>query len=149
MATAKFIDNDAFDLMIKYADAKFPEVAEKALRAGAAVIAAQMKRNLKSILSPVATGQLVGAFGITPVKQDKDQNYNVHLGFDGYQEPGYGKFATTGTPFQLIARSFESGAGDWRKPTPFAAPAVKTTKTAVNKEMARVAEVELEKILQL
>ena len=146
VARAKFIDDPAFELAISQAAARFPEVAEKALRAGAAVYAKQMRKNLKGILSPAATGELIGAFGITPVKQDTKLNYNVHLGFDGYQQPGYGQFSVKGVPFQLIARSFESGAGNWRRPTPFAKPAVKEKKSEADQVMIKVAEEELEKI---
>lgn len=146
VARVQFINDGRFDLIISQAAARFPEVARKALRAGAAVYAAQMKKNLKGLLSEKATGELVGAFGITPVKVDAESNYNAHLGFDGYQKPGYGKFAVKGVPFQLIARSFESGAGNWRRATPFAKPAVKAKKSEADQEMIRVAEEELQKI---
>lgn len=146
MARAKFINDPEFEQTISQAEARFPEVAEKALRAGAAVYAGQMKKNLKGLLSPAATGELVKAFGITPVKMDAEFNYNVHLGFDGYQKPGHGKFAVKGVPFQLIARSFESGAKPWRKPTPFAKPAVKAKKQEALEVMRKVAEEELKKI---
>ena len=149
MARAKFIDDPAFEAAISKAAAKFPEVAEKALRAGAAVIADEMKRRLRGVLSDKATGQLVGAFGITPVKQDSDYNFNVHLGFDGYRKPGYGKFESTGVPFQLIARSIESGAGDWRPAKPFAKPAVEATRAQAYAEMTKAAEAELDRIMKV
>lgn len=163
MARAKFIDNSDFELMLERAGVHTEEVARVALKAGASVIANQMKENLKGILSDKATGQLVAAFGITPMKRDTRMNFNVHLGFDGYQEPGH-------VPFQLIARSFESGAvmggryevgangkrkkkkispdSYWRKPTPFAKPAVEATKQQAYDAMTRVAEKELKKITE-
>ena len=110
MARAKFIDDDAFSMMLERAAANTEQVARAALIAGAEVIADRMKQNLKGILSDAATGQLVAAFGITPVKQDRELNWNVHLGFDGYQQPPQRRWPQ-GVPFQLIARSFESGAG--------------------------------------
>lgn len=160
MAQAKFIDSDDFEMTISNAIAKYPEIAEKCLAAGAGIIADEMKRRLKGVLSPFATGQLVGAFGITPVKRDLDGNFNVHLGFDGYQQPPQKRFPS-GVPFQLIARSFESGAvvgkrakrgklseneTYWRTPMPFAAPAVRATRARAFEEMKRVAETELEKL---
>lgn len=148
MARAKFIDDPAFEAAISKAAAQFPEVAAAALRAGAAVIADEMKKRLKGVLSDKATGQLVASFGITPVKQDREFNYNVHLGFDGYRRPGYGQFEATGVPFQLIARSIESGAGDWRKPAPFAKPAVQASKAQAYAAMTEAAERELEKYLK-
>jgi hypothetical protein len=148
VARAKFINDPAFEAAISKAAAKFPEVAEAALRAGASVIADEMKKRLKGVLSPRATGQLVASFGITPVKQDREFNFNVHLGFDGYRQPGYGRFEATGVPFQLIARSIENGAGDWRPATPFAKPAVQATKAQAFAVMTQVAEEELEKIMK-
>ena len=147
MASAKFIDSAGFELKLNRSAQNFRKVAEAAIRAGAAVIAEEMGNRLRGILSPKATGQLVNALGITPVKQDKDYNYNAHIGFDGYRKPPYGKFPQ-GVPFQLIARSFESGAGTWRKATPFAKPAVNATKQKVKEVMTRVADEEFQKIME-
>lgn len=147
MATAKFIDSSDYELRLNRSAEDFGKVAEAALRAGAAIIAAQMRQNLQGILSPEATGQLVDALGITPVKQGRDYNYSAHIGFDGYRQPPYGKFPK-GVPFQLIARSFESGAGTWRPPKPFAKPAVRQTRERVAEVMKKAAEEELEKIMR-
>lgn len=148
MARAKFIDDPAFEAAISKAAAQFPEVAAAALRAGAAVIADEMKKRLKGVLSEDASGKLVESFGITPVKQDREFNFNVHLGFDGYQQPGYGKFTATGVPFQLIARTIESGVEGWRDATPFAKPAVQASKAQAYAAMTEAAERELEKYLK-
>ena len=145
MARAQFIADEAFELMISRAMAGTEQVARAALKAGAAIIADKMKENLKGILSDEATGQLVEAFGITPVKQDSNYNWNVHLGFDGYQQPPQKRWPQ-GVPFQLIARSFESGAGEWRTARPFAKPAVTATKARALDAMKSAAEKELEKI---
>jgi hypothetical protein len=166
VARAKFITDDAFDLMLEKAADKTKDVAEAALKEGAKIIANRMKANLQGILSEEATGQLVAAFGITPVKENREGNWNVHLGFDGYQMPW-------NIPFQLIARSFESGAvmggrytgktskgrketkkkkfgpeDYWRMPTPFAKPAVQATKQQALEAMKRAAEQELRKITE-
>ncbi len=147
MARAQFIADEAFEMMISRSIAETKEVARAALKDGAKIIADRMKMNLQGILSEAATGQLVAAFGITPVQQDREGNWNVHLGFDGYQQPPQKRFPT-GVPFQLIARSFESGAGDWRSPKPFAKPAVQATKQQALEAMKRAAERELEKIAE-
>ena len=165
MARAKFIDSDDFAMVISRATTEYPEIAEKCLRAGADIIADEMKRRLKGVLLPQSrAGELVAAFGISPVKRDKDGNWNTHRGFDGYQET-----TSKPVPFQLIARSFESGAvigsrrtlatgkrknalkakSDWkywRKPTPFAAPAVRATRQKALKAMEDIAEAELKKL---
>lgn len=146
MALAKFIDDDDFMIRLERAATDFPSVAEKVIRAGAAVLAPVMRRRLSGILSASATGQLVAALGITPVKQDRNADYNAHIGFDGYQQPGYGKFPI-GVPFALIARSFESGAGDWRPKTPFARPAIAEAREAMSAAMTEAAEEEYKKIM--
>lgn len=157
MARAKFIDSEEFDLRIERAQKETKKVASAALRAGANIIADKIRKNLGGIISTNASGQLAEGFGITPVKQDKYFNWNVHLGFDGYHEPG-------NVPIQMIARTFESGAkmGDrytgarwskktgpedwWRKPTPFVKPAVNATKQKVEEAMIKAADEELDKI---
>lgn len=156
MARAKFIDSDDFVMAISRATTEYPDIAEKCLKAGADIIADEMKRRLKGVLLPGSrNGELVAAFGISPVLRDREGNWNAHLGFDGYQETASGL-----VPFQLIARSFESGAvigsrdrkkrnkSDWkywRKPTPFAAPAVRATRQKALKVMEDIAYAELEK----
>ena len=143
MAKASFIRDEKFEWTLSTVGKTYPEIVETALRAGAAVIAGQMKRNLESILSPWATGQLAAAFGITPVGQNIAGDWNVHIGFDGYQEPLH-------VPFQLIARTFESGAirdgKQWRAATPFAKPAVKSKQAEAERAMKEAAEGAITKI---
>lgn len=147
MALAKFIDLPDFEIKLGRMSTDFPRIAEQAIRAGAAVLAPVMRKKLAGILSQDATGQLVASLGITPVVRDRNFNYNAHIGFDGYQSPPYGKFPL-GVPFQLIARSFESGAGEWRTPTPFAKPAVSEARARMDEEMRRAAEEEFQKIME-
>lgn len=160
MAQAKFIDDDLFSIALEQAQTVIPEIEKKALAAGAKVIADEMKKRLKNVIADKSATELVGAFGITPAKQNTGLNWNVHMGFDGYQQPPYGKFPN-GVPFQLLARTFESGAvyggrkrgtkpkdrsAYWRKPTPFAAPAVRATKEKAIYEMRNVVSEELAKL---
>ena len=148
VATAKFIDTSDFEIRLNRSATDFKRIAEKAIRAGAAIIATRMQERLNDVLSVDAqNGKLVQALGITPVKRGRNFDYNAHIGFDGYQLPAYGKFPQ-GVPFQLIARTFESGAGDWRPKTPFAKPAVNDTKEQVRLIMNRVAEEEFQKIME-
>jgi len=168
VARALFIRDDSFRWMISELQKRSPDISETVLKAGANIIADEMKSNLEGILSPWATGQLVAAFGITPVKRDRKYNYNLHLGFDGYQHLPNGNRV----PFQLLARTFESGAvygsryeygldGDrfklkkkpvdqltfWREPTPFAAPAVRKKRGQAVQVMKDAAEREYNKII--
>lgn len=157
MARAKFIDDDLFSWAIEQAQNVIPDIEKKALAAGAKIIADEMKKRLRGVIEDKSATELVGAFGITPAKQNTEMNWNVHLGFDGYQKPGYGKFPN-GVPFQLLARTFESGAviggrargtkptdrnAYWRKPTPFAAPAVRAVREKALYEMRNTVEAEL------
>lgn len=172
MARAVFIKDDSFQWMMNEFKRRFPEVSEKVLKAGANIVADQMSENLEGILSPFATGELVDAFGISPMQQDRNMDFNVHLGFDGYQTVQY-KSHIQRVPFQLLARSFESGAvvggrfeytigksgkfkrkkkpkttfEYWRKPTPFAAPAVKKTRKQAERAMIAAAEEEYQKVI--
>lgn len=110
MALARFIESDDFTMPVARAIAEFPEIADDTLRVGADIIADEMKKRLQGELLPESrAGELVRHFGITPMQRDKDGNYNVSIGWGGYQEPPYGRFPR-GVPFMLIARSFESGA---------------------------------------
>lgn len=172
MARAVFIKDDSFTWMMNELQRRFPNVSEKVLEAGSNIVADQIRENLEAIISPEASGELADAFGISPMQQDKKFNYNVHLGFDGYQILHY-KFHTTKVPFQLLARSFESGAvvggryeystgkngkfkrkkknkssfEYWRRPTPFAAPAVKKTRKQAEQAMIAAAEEEYNKVI--
>ena len=109
MAQAKFIDDDLFSWTLEQAQGLIPEIEKKALAVGGKIIADEMKKRLRGVIADKSATKLVDSFGITPVKQNTQLNWNLHLGFDGYQEPGYGKFPN-GVPFQLLARTFESGA---------------------------------------
>lgn len=157
MAQAKFIDDDLFSWTLEQAQGLIPEIEKKALAVGGKIIADEMKNRLRGVIADKSATQLVDSFGITPVKQNTQLNWNLHLGFDGYQEPGYGKFPN-GVPFQLLARTFESGAviggrargtkpkdrnAYWRKPTPFAAPAVRAVREKALYEMRNTIEAEL------
>ncbi|MBP3292344.1 MAG: HK97 gp10 family phage protein [Clostridia bacterium] len=168
MARALFIRDDSFVWMIHELQKHFPDISETVLKAGADILADEMKENLKGVLSPDATGQLVAAFGITPVKQDRNFNYNLHLGFDGYQYLPNGKKVA----FQLLARIIESGAvvggryetafsgGKLRRkqrpkssleyrsdPKPFAKPAVQKKRKQAEAAMLAAAEREYNKII--
>jgi hypothetical protein len=167
VAQAKFIDNNSFELTIQKTAANTQKIATAILQAGAGVIADKMRENLVSILSENATGQLVAGFGVSPVQRDRQMNFNVHLGFDGYHEPGH-------VPLPLLARTIESGvvmggrytvrkkgkrnlrikrslsASDYfRAPTPFAKPAVEQTKQQARDAMDKAAQKEFEKLKEV
>ncbi len=171
MAIAKFIESDDYKMPIARAIAEFPQIADDTLRVGANIIADEIKKRLQGELLPESkTGELVQHFGITPMQRDKEGNYNVSIGWGGYQGPPRGKFPR-GVPFMLIARSFESGAvrggrfimdastgkrkkktarelkGQyWREPTHFASNAVRAVRGKALTAMEKYAEKRLEEL---
>ena len=130
------------------------EPLKKAVAAGAAVVADQIKANLEAlpeeefrklgegeIFHGLPTGQkrdLVDSFGLTPIEKDKNGFIHTKAGFDGY-----GSFPTNaypeGIPNQLLARSAESGSSV-RQKTPFVEPAVKATRDEAVDTMNKVLE---------
>lgn len=144
MSKASFYSDKDFEFFLSNAENWVPGTIEIALRAGASVLAAEMKKNLRGEIRDKQAVALVDSFGITPVGQDRNRVWNVHLGFDGYQQPGTGAWKSTGIPFQMIARVFESGSKkdgyEWRKPTHFARNAVQAKRKAAEAEMKRAAE---------
>lgn len=136
------------------------EPLEKAVAAGAAVVADQIKANLEAlpeeefrklgegeIFHGLPTGQkrdLVDSFGLTPIEKDKNGFIHTKAGFDGY-----GSFPTNaypeGIPNQLLARSAESGSSV-RQKTPFVEPAVKATRKQAIEAMEKVIDEEIKKI---
>ena len=113
--TVKGLDDYALALS-KLGD-RADDVAKKAIYAGAKIIADKVKENLENVLSGDSTGDLVESFGVTPISQDKDGNWNCKIGFDGYDR--------SGTPNQLKARVLESGSSKQKK-RPYMRPAVRT-----------------------
>ncbi len=152
MSKATLVSDSAFSWFVKDSDIWYPAVVEETLRAGAAVLAAEMKENLRGEIADRQAKALLNSFGITPVGQDRQRNWNVHLGFDGYQKPGTGEWKTTGIPFQMIARVFESGSVkngyQWRAPTHFARRAVQSKRNAAQAAMADAADAAMRKIKQ-
>lgn len=136
------------------------EPLEKAVAAGAAIVADQIKANLEALpeeefrklgegetFTGLPKGQkkdLVDSFGLTPIEKDKNGFIHTKAGFDGY-----GSFPTNaypeGIPNQLLARSVESGSSV-RQKTPFVEPAVKATRKEAVEKMNGVLEDEFKTI---
>ncbi len=152
MSKASFLRDKEFEWFLSSSAEWLPEAVEEALRAGAAVLAAEMKKNLRGEIADRQAVQLVNSFGITPVGQDRQRNWNVHLGFDGYQQPGTGKWKASGIPFQMIARVFESGSVKdgyrWRRATHFAKNAVQAKRQEAEEAMKNAAEAAISKAKQ-
>ena len=115
------------------------DIARQALYVGAKIYADAMKGELTGVIKNKRRDALIAAFGITPHRQDRNFNYTAHLGFDGYQTVGDKQ-----VPFQLIARSLNSGAklSENReiKATKFAENAVKKNKQRAQEAMRETVE---------
>ena len=139
---------------------QIPDIAEKALHAGASVLADAIRQNLNALpedrFRKLSDGEsfvgvperqkrdLQESLGITPVKVDRHGYYNIKIGFDGYGSYPTQKYSK-GLPNQLLARSIESGSSV-RQKTPFVGPAVKSAKKAVLQAMQEEADRAIEQL---
>ena len=137
-------------------------VLEKAVEAGGAVVADEIRRRLDALptdtfrfldegekfegLPVVHHLDLLDSFGLTPPQRDRKGFVNVKAGFDGYGSKKT-KAYPKGIPNQLLARAVESGSSVRRK-TPFVRPAVNATRKEAVEEMDWVVRAEIEKIFK-
>lgn len=162
MAKITFKGQSEYFAKLKALEDKFakPDILKKAVRAGAAPVANQIKKNLEALpeddfrylkegetFHGIPKGQkedLVESFGLTPIYQDRRGFIHTKAGFDGY-----GHYPTKaypqGVPNQLVARAVESGSSV-REKTPFVRPAVKVTENESIEAMEKVIDEELKKI---
>lgn len=136
------------------------EIAAKAIYAGAAIMADEIKANIKELpvqmgargdsknkinsITPVQKEGLMESFGISSLQEDHGF-WNVKLGFDGYNRTRTKKYPK-GQPNAMIARSVESGTS-FRKKNPFIKRAIKAKETAVVAEMGRIVDEEIKKMM--
>lgn len=136
------------------------ETLERAVRAGAAPVADQIRQNLGKVpaqhFRKLKGGELIrgltksekrdleSSFGLTPITRDKKGFVHVRAGFDGY-----GSFPTKtypqGVPNALVARAAESGSSV-REKLPFVRPAVNASREEAIAAMEEVIDDELKKI---
>lgn len=138
MARMTFKAGDEYALKLSRLATNSDEIAKKAIYAAADIVADKIKSNLQGVLSPEATGELVGSFGIAHIDRDSNGDWNTKIGFDGYDSEGI--------PNQLKARAFESGTS--RQPKrPFVRPALNATKASAKAEMEKVIDEEVKKTM--
>lgn len=138
MANISFKDGSEYALKLSRLRAGSDEIAKKAIYKAAGVVADKIKSNLESVVSENATGDLTASFGVSPISQDNDGNWNAKIGFDGYDK--------NGVPNQLKARVLESGSSKQPK-RPFVRPAVNATKSQALNEMAKIIDEETKTIM--
>ena len=118
------------------------EVAKKALTAGGEIILDRTRANLigvigKDLQGPSrSTGQLVSALGLTPVRVDRNGNYNIKIGFDEYRSDG--------TSNAGVANIIEFGKHG-QPAKPFLTPAKKQAGNQALEKMKQIIEEEIKK----
>lgn len=138
------------------------KMLEKAVAAGAGVVADQIKSNLQALptekfralrpgetfhgLSETQKQDLSDSFGLTPIDRDKHGFLHTKAGFDGYGSRPTKKYPN-GVPNPLLARSVESGSSV-REKHPFVRPAVNATRRQAVAEMQKVLDGETKKIMK-
>ena len=135
---------------------------ERAVAAGAAPVADEIRRRIESLpeeefrhLNPGETfsgipksqkEDLEKAFGLTPIRRDKKGFVHTKAGFDGYgRHPT--KTYPHGVPNALIARATESGSSVRRK-HPFVAPAVNLKRAESVNAMEQSIDNDIKKIFK-
>ncbi|MCL6557849.1 MAG: HK97 gp10 family phage protein [Firmicutes bacterium] len=98
------------------------EIIPKELEAGGEIVLSKVKSNLQAVTGSGTkypsrtTGELASALGLSPVKQDRDGNHNIKVGFSEPRKGGesnakianiieYGKSGQPAQPFLKPAKS--------------------------------------------
>lgn len=127
MAKATYKMPDDFLQKLSRLGNRTDEIVEKVLKAGGEVVETRAKSNLQAVIGSGTkgesrtTGELVGALGVSPAKQDKDGNFNVKVGFADGRSDGrsnsmiagvleYGKHGQPAKPFLKPAKSSSKNA---------------------------------------
>ena len=143
MAKAKIQLPDEFLEKISRLGKKTDEIAEKALTEGGGILLDKTKSNLQGVVGTGtksesrSTGELASALGLSKVRQDRDGNSNIKLGF---AEPRRG-----GESNAKIANILEYGKVG-QPPKPFLKPATRAVQGAVVAKMTETLEQEIKKL---
>ena len=141
MAKCQVVLPEEFMLKISRLGKQTDAVAEKVLEAGGEIMLDKIKDNLKSVVGKAedsrSTGELVSSLGLSPVKQDRDGNSNIKVGF---AEP-----RSDGGSNAKIANILEYGRSG-QTARPFLAPAKKAAKKPCQEAMVRTLEEEIKKL---
>ena len=143
MAKADFKMPDEFLERLSRLGGRTDAVAERMLEAGGEVVLAKVKSALSAAVGKGtkyksrSTGELEGAIGMSPVKQDRDGNHNIKIGF---AEPHSG-----GVTNAQLANMVEYGKSG-QAARPFLKPAKSASKAACMEAMQRVLKEEVDGI---
>jgi len=118
-------------------------IVSKALEAGGEVVLDKVKTNLKSVIGngtkekSRSTGELVSSLGVSPMKIDRNGNFNVNVGFN---EP-----RSDGDANAKIANIIEHGKSG-QPPKPFLKPAKSASRKACIEAMIDELDKEIDKL---
>ena len=134
---------EEFLLKISRLADKTDDILPRVLEAGGEVVLAKVKGNLSSVIGKNlknesrSTGELEGALGLSPAKQDRSGNHNIKVGF---AEPRRG-----GGSNAKLANIIEYGKHG-QPAKPFLKPAKSSSRKACIAAMTAKLEEEIEKI---
>ena len=119
------------------------EISGRVLEAGGEVVLSKVKSNLSSVVGQGteyesrSTGELERSIGLSPVKLDRNGNYNIKIGFS---EP-----RSDGGSNAKIANIIEYGKHG-QPAKPFLKPATSATKSACIEKMKQKFQEEVDKV---
>lgn len=136
MAKATFNLPDELISRLSTLGERTDEIMKKTLEAGGKVVLKKVKSNLSAVVGSNtkyesrSTGQLENALGMSPVKVNKQGNYDVKIGFNEPRADGdsnakiatileYGKLGQRAKPFMKPAKSASKGECELAMKTAF------------------------------
>ncbi len=143
MAKAEVVLPDEFLQKLSKLSDRTDEISERVLEAGGEVVLSRVKSNLSSVIGKGteydsrSTGELERSLGLSPVKLDRDGNYNIKIGFS---EP-----RSDGGSNAKIANIIEYGKHG-QPAKPFLKPAKSASKAACQEAMIRKFQEEVDKL---
>lgn len=143
MATAKVKMPEEFLTKLSSLGQNTDAVAEKVLEAGGEVMVKKISGNLSAVIGSGtkyesrSTGELEKSLGVTPVKVDKNGNYNIKIGF---AEP-----RSDGKSNAMIANVLEYGKHG-QPARPFLKPAISSSRSQCKKVMIETFKEEVKKL---
>lgn len=148
MATLKVKLPDELMIKLERLAGQTGPIIEKTLEAGAKIVEAQVRTNLKNVIGvgtktktkKKPSGQLLGALGVSPVKTSlKTDGWDIKIGFSEPRKDGVSN--------ALVATTLEYGKkGQAAKP--FMKPARDASRAKVSKVMNEVFTAEAQKIVK-
>lgn len=151
---------DHFLQQLNQLGADVEKIAEKAVYAGAGIMADEYRAAIEALpidnrfgteenprrgVTEAEKKGLLDGLGITPITNDNGY-INAKIGFDGYNDNKTEKWPK-GKPNQMVARAINSGTSFSEK-MPFADTATQRGRARARKRMVEIAEEEIDKILK-